>query len=75
VKLVPNGKVVEELEFEPADPDLRSTMTIMTTLAEAVGGTDVLIVHEGIPDAVSATDNDTGTRMSLANLAALVEAG
>jgi hypothetical protein len=32
-------------------------------------------VHEGIPSGVSATDNVTGARMSLANLAALVESG
>ena len=49
-------------------------MTMTTTLTDADGGTDVLIVHEGIPDAVPATDNETGTRMALANLARLVEA-
>jgi len=31
-------------------------------------------VHEGIPDGVPAADNETGTRMALANLAQLVEA-
>jgi uncharacterized protein YndB with AHSA1/START domain len=75
VKLVTNEEVVEVLEFETTDPELRGEMTITTTLADADGGTDVLVVHEGIPSGVSATDNETGTRMSLANLAALVEAG
>jgi hypothetical protein len=37
------------------------------------GGTDVLIAHEGVPDGVPAADNETGTRMALANLAQLVE--
>jgi len=74
-KLVPNEQVVEVLEFETADPDLRGVMTITTTLADADGGTDVLVVHEGIPGGVATSDNETGTRMSLANLAALVEAG
>jgi hypothetical protein len=32
-------------------------------------------VHEGIPDKVPAADNETGTRMALANLARLVETG
>jgi hypothetical protein len=50
-------------------------MTITSTLADVDGGTDVLVVHEGIPRGVRTTDNETGTRMSLANLAALVEAG
>ena len=74
VRLVPNEQVVEVLEFETTDPELRGEMTITTTLADADGGTDVLVVHEGIPDGVATIDNETGTRMSLANLAALVEA-
>jgi hypothetical protein len=45
-----------------------------TTLADADGGTNILVVHEAIPDGVPVTDNETGTRMALANLAALVEA-
>jgi uncharacterized protein YndB with AHSA1/START domain len=74
VKLVTNEQVVEVLEFETTDPELRGEMTITTTLADADGGTDVLVAHEGIPNGVSAADNETGSRMSLANLAALVEA-
>jgi hypothetical protein len=74
MKLVPNEQVVEVFEFETADPALRGVMTMTTTLAEADGGTDVLVVHEGIPDAVPVADNEIGTRMALANLAKLVEA-
>ena len=48
-------------------------MTMTTTLTDADGGTDVLIVHDGIPDAVPVADNETGTRMALENLARLVE--
>jgi uncharacterized protein YndB with AHSA1/START domain len=73
LKLVPNEQVVEVLEFETADPALRGSMTMTTTLTEADGGTDVLVLHEGIPDAVPAADNETGTRMALENLAHLVE--
>jgi uncharacterized protein YndB with AHSA1/START domain len=73
--LVPDEQVVEELEFETADPALRGVMTMTTTLADADDGTDVVIVHEGIPDAVPVADNETGTRMALANLARYVEAG
>lgn len=74
MKLVPNEQVVEVLEFESADPALRSVMTMTTTLTDVDGGTDVLIVHEGIPDDVPVADSETGTRMALANLAQLVEA-
>jgi uncharacterized protein YndB with AHSA1/START domain len=73
VRLVPDEQVVEVFEFETADPGLRGEMTMTTTLTEAAGGTDVLVVHEGIPDKVPAADNETGTRMALANLARLVE--
>lgn len=71
--LVPDEQVVEVLEFETADPKLRGEMTVTTTLVEADGGTDVTMVHEGIPPGVSLVDNEIGTRMSLDNLAALVE--
>jgi uncharacterized protein YndB with AHSA1/START domain len=75
VKLVTNEQVVEVDEFETTDPTMLGEMTITTTLADADGGTDVLVVYEGLPGGVSATDNETGTRMALAKLAALVEAG
>jgi uncharacterized protein YndB with AHSA1/START domain len=74
VQLVPNERVVEALEFETADPELCGMMTITTTLTEAAGGTDVLVVHKGIPDSVPAADNEMGTRIALDNLARLVEA-
>ena len=74
VRLVPDQQVVEVFEFETADPGLRGTMTMTTTLTDAGDGTDVVVVHEGIPDSVPAADNETGTRMALANLAKLVEA-
>jgi hypothetical protein len=48
-------------------------MTVTTTLSATDSGTDVVIVHEGLPDAVPAADNEAGTRMALDRLAALVE--
>ena len=75
VTLVPEEQVVEAVEFETTDPALRGEMTITTTLVDAGGGTDVLVVYEGLPPGVPAADNATGTRMALAKLAALVEAG
>lgn len=75
VKMVPNELVVEVDEFETAVPALRGEMTITITLTDADGGTDILAVHEGLPPGVSTADNETGWRMALAKLAALVEAG
>src|SRR5213596_3542027 len=74
VRLVPDEQVVEVFEFETADPALRGQMTMTTTLTDADGGTDVLVVHEGVPDKVPPADNETGTRMALAKLAKLTEA-
>lgn len=72
-RLVPDERVVEVMEFESADPALLGSMTMTTTLRDVEGGTEVVMVHEGIPDAVSVADSETGTRMSLDNLAKLVE--
>ncbi|MCZ7570389.1 MAG: SRPBCC family protein [Ardenticatenaceae bacterium] len=74
VKLVPNERVVEVVEFETADPAVRGEMTITITLADADGGTEVLAVHDGLPPGLSTADNEAGWRSSLAKLAALVEA-
>jgi uncharacterized protein YndB with AHSA1/START domain len=74
VKLVPDQQVVEVLAFETTDPALRTEMIMTTTLTDAGPGTDILVVHEGIPASVPPQDNETGTRMALAKLAALVEA-
>jgi uncharacterized protein (DUF1810 family)/uncharacterized protein YndB with AHSA1/START domain len=73
--LVPDELVVEVLEFETIDPALQGEMTIITTLTAVDGGTDVLVLHGGVPDAVPTDDNEAGTRMGLAKLARLVEQG
>ena len=75
VKLVPDEQVVQAIEFETTDPALRGEMTVSYTLVDAEAGhaTDVVAVHDRLPPGVSAADNETGWRMSLAKLAALVE--
>jgi uncharacterized protein YndB with AHSA1/START domain len=74
VELVTNEKVVEVVEFETTDPAMQGEMTITIALQDANGGTDVVAVHDRLPRGVSPADNETGWRMSLAKLAALVEA-
>ncbi|MFZ5818181.1 MAG: SRPBCC family protein [Bacillota bacterium] len=73
VKLVPNEQVTEVIEFETDDPALRGEMRVTYTLADAGSGTDLLAVHENLPPGLSPADNETGWRMALDNLAALVE--
>ena len=53
---------------------MKGEMTITVSLADAGGGTDLHAVHDGLPPGVSAADNETGWRMALEKLAALVEA-
>jgi uncharacterized protein YndB with AHSA1/START domain len=72
-RLVPGALVVEVLEFESDRSELRGPMTMTTTLTASDGGTEVEIVHEGVPDAIPAEQNELGMRLALANLAALVE--
>lgn len=74
VKLVPNVEVVEVGEFETADPMLQGEMTLTTTLTDAGNGTEILVVHDGLPSGLSASDNELGWQEALAKLAALVEA-
>jgi uncharacterized protein YndB with AHSA1/START domain len=74
VKLMPNEQVVQVAEFETADPELRGEMTITYTLVDVDGGTNLLAVHDSLPPGLSTADNEAGWRMSLAKLAALVEA-
>jgi uncharacterized protein YndB with AHSA1/START domain len=72
-RLVPDEQVVEEIAFDTDDPGLRDLMTMTWTLRDSDDGTEVEVVHEGIPDGVSPEDNATGTEMSLTKLAAYVE--
>ena len=73
-ELVPNERIVEIDEFETNDPTLQGEMTITISLCDSRGGTDIVALHDGLPVGVSATDNETGWRMALDKLAALVEA-
>ncbi|HTX94087.1 MAG TPA: SRPBCC domain-containing protein [Mycobacterium sp.] len=69
-----NERVVEEFEFETSDPTLAGLMRMTTTLADPPSGTDVVVLHDGIPPGVSAEDNEIGTRMALDKLATFVAA-
>jgi uncharacterized protein YndB with AHSA1/START domain len=72
-RLVPDEEVVEVIEFETPDPALQGEMRVTTTLSDTDGGTEVAVTFEGLPPGVPAAANETGTRMSLAKLAALLE--
>jgi uncharacterized protein YndB with AHSA1/START domain len=78
VRLVPDEQVVQLVEFETDKPSMRGEMTITITLRDAAdgnerGATEVDYLHEGLPPGVAPADNETGSRMALDKLAALVE--
>ncbi|MEV0688984.1 SRPBCC domain-containing protein [Streptomyces sp. NPDC050388] len=75
-RLVPDEQVAEMLEFETEGPTLRGTMTTSTTLTDTDdGGTAVLVIHEGVPDAVPVAGNKAGARRASAHPARFVESG
>jgi uncharacterized protein YndB with AHSA1/START domain len=73
VKLVPGELVVEADEFETDDPTLTGEMIITIRLSDVPAGTELVAVHDGLPDGVAPADNELGWRESLTRLAVLVE--
>jgi hypothetical protein len=72
-RLIPGRQVVEVLEFETSDPQLAGSMKMTTSLLGTRAGTNVIVLHEGLPPGGAPADNELGTRMALAKLAQLVE--
>jgi uncharacterized protein YndB with AHSA1/START domain len=73
VTLVPDELIVEADEFVTDDPALRGVMLITIRLADAAGATELVAVHQGLPEGVHPADNEVGWQEALARLAALVE--
>lgn len=75
-RLVPDELVVEVDEFETEDPALSGAMAITIALADAEGGgTDLVAVHEGLPEGVRPADNELGWSQALDRLDALTARG
>lgn len=72
VDIVPNERVVQVVEFESEDAAMQGENRITYTLSDVDGGTEVVGLHEGLPDGVSLADNEDGWRMSLDKLARFV---
>jgi len=75
VRLVPDEQVVEAIEFESADTSFAGTMTLTVSLEDAEGGTRLTWHHANVPPGIRPEDNEKGTRMTLDNLARLLEEG
>jgi len=74
LRLVPEREAVRVAAFETTDPAMQGWMTIAIRLADAPGGgTEVRAEHLGVPPGIAPADNETGWRMALDRLAALLE--
>jgi uncharacterized protein YndB with AHSA1/START domain len=73
VELVPDEKIVWVTEFESYDPGFAGEMKITFSLADADGGTEVVVLCEDIPKGVRPADNEMGCRSTLQKLAAFLE--
>jgi uncharacterized protein YndB with AHSA1/START domain len=71
--LDPPRRIVWAVSFVRDNPGFQGEMTITVTLAAVAGGTDVVFHCENLPCGVRSEDNETGTRLSLEQLARLVE--
>jgi uncharacterized protein YndB with AHSA1/START domain len=73
VELTPPSRIVQAITFDSTDPSFVGEMTMVVTLEERDGGTEVTILFERIPPGIRPEDNDAGTRSSLEKLARYIE--
>lgn len=73
LELVPDERIVEQIEFESDDPEFAGAMTLTTTLASVPGGTKVTIHCRNAPKGIRPSDHEAGFKSTLKNLAAFTE--
>jgi uncharacterized protein YndB with AHSA1/START domain len=72
-QIVPDERIVQDIDFESDDPAFRGTMRMEWSLHGVDEGTIVEIVARNVPDGVRARDHAAGLTSSLANLSAYLE--
>ncbi|MDR3533294.1 MAG: SRPBCC family protein [Rhodopila sp.] len=73
MELIPDQRIVQQIEFESKDPAFAGAMTITWTLADVPGGTEVTVLCENEPEGIRPDDHETGLRSTLENLAVFTE--
>src|SRR5512132_4342335 len=58
VRLVPNERIVEVMEFETANETMRGEMRVTFRLTDTGAGADVLAVHDNVPPGVTPADSE-----------------
>ena len=69
VELEPPRRIVEAVNFVTTDPAFSGEMTLTATFEAVSGGTEVTLMFEDLPPGLRAQDNETGSRLSLEQLA------
>jgi uncharacterized protein YndB with AHSA1/START domain len=73
VTLIPDQRIVQQVEFASTDPAFAGVMTITWTFATVESGTKVTILCENAPAGIREADHLAGISSSLENLAAFTE--
>ena len=66
-------EIIEFIKFESKQPEFAGEMRMTVSVADAHGGTEVIILFEGIPKGIRPEDNEMGSKESLQKLAVLPE--
>jgi uncharacterized protein YndB with AHSA1/START domain len=69
VELEPPRRIVEAVDFVTTDPAFSGEMTLTATFEAVSGGTEVTLMFANLPPGLRAEDNETGSRLSLEQLA------
>lgn len=73
VELIPPKRIVQAISFDTMDPAFSGEMTMVVTLEDLDGATEVAILFDHIPVGIRPEDNEAGTRLSLEKLARYIE--
>ncbi|HEY0181516.1 MAG TPA: SRPBCC family protein [Rhodopila sp.] len=71
--LIPDERIVQQVEFESTDPAFAAPMTITWSMAEVPGGTEVSVRCDDAPAAIRREDHEAGFQSTLRNLAVFTE--
>ncbi|MGW6423771.1 SRPBCC domain-containing protein [Nocardia sp. NPDC055053] len=73
--LIQDERVEQVLEFVTDIPDMAGEQTMTFVLADAAGGTDLEVLHEGVPPGMTLDENERAWQVALAKIVALAERG
>ena len=73
IELVAEDRIVEEVDFESADPAFAGTMLLTTRIMPVADGTKITIVADNVPPGIGEDDHREGMNATLKQLANFLE--